>query len=136
MRFYANSAYWTENIVGLLQQHALHPVIPPKSNALLGTPLLGPIVLAHRLYPGFYRPNHHPEYRSSVEHAFVLFSSNSPFHQYLIVYLPLSSIPFTAFYSVTTIDCSSNTPNKREKNFWTCLNKKDLSLRLIVMNKN
>ncbi|MHA1687446.1 MAG: hypothetical protein ACTSYD_13770 [Candidatus Heimdallarchaeaceae archaeon] len=31
---------------------------------------LGPIVRVHRLYPGLYKHNHHPEYRSSVEHFF------------------------------------------------------------------
>ncbi|MHA1854221.1 MAG: transposase [Candidatus Heimdallarchaeaceae archaeon] len=70
--FYADCAYWSENIVGLLKQHALISVIPPKSNALLDTPLLESIVRAHRLYPGLYRHNHHPEYRSSVEHVFGL----------------------------------------------------------------
>ncbi|MHA1684895.1 MAG: hypothetical protein ACTSYD_00655 [Candidatus Heimdallarchaeaceae archaeon] len=78
MRFYADCAYWSENIVGLIKQHALHPVIPPKSNALLDTPLLGPIVRAHRFYPGLYRHNHHPEYRSSVEHVFVLLKLSFP----------------------------------------------------------
>ncbi|MHA1853852.1 MAG: hypothetical protein ACTSUF_10170, partial [Candidatus Heimdallarchaeaceae archaeon] len=33
---------------------------------------LGPIVRAHRLYHGLYKHNHHPEYRSSVEHFFGL----------------------------------------------------------------
>ncbi|MHA1685350.1 MAG: hypothetical protein ACTSYD_02955 [Candidatus Heimdallarchaeaceae archaeon] len=47
-------------------------VIPPKSNALLDTPLLGPIVRAHHLYTYLYRHNHHPKYRSSVEHVFGL----------------------------------------------------------------
>ncbi|MHA1685652.1 MAG: hypothetical protein ACTSYD_04495 [Candidatus Heimdallarchaeaceae archaeon] len=78
MRFYADSAYWTENIVGLLKQHSLIPVISPKSNALLDTPLLGPIVRAHRFYPGLYKHNHHPEYRSSVEHVFGLLKLSFP----------------------------------------------------------
>jgi len=67
-------------------------VIPPKSNALLDTPLLGPIVRAHRLYPGLHKHNHHPEYRISVEHVFASFSLNSLFYQYLIVFLPPFSL--------------------------------------------
>ena len=77
-RFYADSAYWTENIVGLIKQHGLHPVIRPKSNALIDNPLLGPIVRAHRFYPGLYNHNHHPEYRSSVEHVFGLIKLSFP----------------------------------------------------------
>ena len=78
IRFYADCAYWTDNIVGLLKQHHLIPVITPKSNAVSCFPPLGPIVRAHRLYPGLYRYNHHPEYRSSVEHVFGLLKLSFP----------------------------------------------------------
>ncbi|UJG44156.1 MAG: transposase [Candidatus Heimdallarchaeum endolithica] len=79
LRFYGDCAYWTENIVGLLSQHSFFPVIPPKSNARYPSPPpLGPIVQAHRLYPGLYRRNHHPEYRSSIEHVFGLLKLSLP----------------------------------------------------------
>ncbi|MHA1686787.1 MAG: hypothetical protein ACTSYD_10365 [Candidatus Heimdallarchaeaceae archaeon] len=39
---------------------------------------LGPIVRAHRLYPCLYKHNHHPEYRSSVEHFFGLLKLSLP----------------------------------------------------------
>ncbi|UJG42138.1 MAG: hypothetical protein K9W45_06675 [Candidatus Heimdallarchaeum aukensis] len=103
LRFYGDCAYWTENIVGLLSQHSFFPVIPPKSNARYPSPPpIGPIVQAHRLYPGLYRRNHHPEYRSSIEHVFGLVFSNSLFPQSLIVYPPPSSLPCTVLSSVTT----------------------------------
>ncbi|MHA1685098.1 MAG: hypothetical protein ACTSYD_01690, partial [Candidatus Heimdallarchaeaceae archaeon] len=39
---------------------------------------LGPIVRAHRLYHGLYKHNHHPEYRSSVEHFFGILKLSLP----------------------------------------------------------
>ncbi|MHA1407681.1 MAG: transposase [Candidatus Heimdallarchaeaceae archaeon] len=78
VRFYGDYPYWTEDIVELIKQHSFFLVIPPKSNALLDTPLLGPTVRAHHLYPSLYKHNHHPEYSSSVEHVFSLLKLSLP----------------------------------------------------------
>lgn len=77
-RVYADSAYWSENFVGLILQSSIFPVIPPKRNAVTHSPVLGPLVSFLRRYPGLYRHNHHPEYRSSVEHVFGLLKLSPP----------------------------------------------------------
>lgn len=79
-RFHAYSAYWSENIALLLSQHSLIPVIFPKNNSRDHgtTKPLDLIFRACKNYPVLYRPNHHPEYLSSVEHNFVLSNLSLP----------------------------------------------------------
>lgn len=71
-RLYADKAYWSENILGLITQNGITPVIPPKSNSVdhgTSSPM-DLIVRAHNQYPGLYKKNHKPELRSTVEHTF------------------------------------------------------------------
>jgi len=71
-RFYADKAYWSENILGLIAQNGITPVIPPKKNSVdHGTSdPMDLIVRARNNYPGLYRINHKPQLRSTVEHTF------------------------------------------------------------------
>ncbi len=74
LRTHLDTAYWTENILGLLTQKGTHPIIPPKKNTKdHGTDSPhDKIVRVHQRYPGLYRHNHHTERRASVEHVFGL----------------------------------------------------------------
>jgi len=71
-RLYADKVYWSENILGLIAQNGITPVIPPKSNSVDhgNENPMDLIVKAHNHYPGSYRKNHKPELRSTVEHTF------------------------------------------------------------------
>jgi len=73
-KIYADKAYWWENILGLIAQEGMVPVIPPKSNSVdHGTSKARDLVVrAHQNYPGLYRHNHQPQRRAAVEHVFGL----------------------------------------------------------------
>jgi len=71
-RLYADRAYWSENIVGLIHHHGITAVVSPKSNSVdhgTSSPM-DLVVRAHKNYKGLYRKNHKPELRSTVEHSF------------------------------------------------------------------
>lgn len=70
-RWYLDKAYWDEKIAGLIAQEGMWPVIPPKQDAVdHDLYAIDEIVRAHKKYPGLYKHNHNPEFRSAVEHSF------------------------------------------------------------------
>ncbi|MHA1852873.1 MAG: hypothetical protein ACTSUF_05105 [Candidatus Heimdallarchaeaceae archaeon] len=81
---------------------------------------LGPIVRAHRLYPGLYKHNHHPDYRSIVEHVFFLLQLSFP---PILDRLPSTILIQYSLQSSNLLQLSiaPTTLLTRKKNFWTCL---------------
>lgn len=73
-RFYLDNGYWSGNILGLIDQHQIYPVVKPRTGLKdWGTDSPTDLVVrAYNNYPGLYRHNHKPNHRSSVEHVFGL----------------------------------------------------------------
>ena len=70
-RFYLDNGYWSGNILGLIHQFGIYPIVKPRKDFKdWGTDSPTDLVVrAHQNYPGLYRYNHKPQRRSAVEHV-------------------------------------------------------------------
>ena len=79
-RFYLDNGYWSGNILGLIDQQQIYPVVKPRRGFKdWGTNSPRDLVVrAYNHYLGLYQHNHKPNHRSSMEHVFGL-SKLKPF---------------------------------------------------------